>query len=367
MQNETIIKFYAAVNKFIKTFSADVNRNFTEEKIYQVIRDIPKIIENFNDCSSEEEYRMLAKKGDGSLASIQIIDPGTGYKVYRSITSEEYKNLYYECLMYSLILYELYWKNYKYDIINDYNNSKQGELEFLDNALPHLLGIESKYIGNSALLEKIIPGYSGNEIIDQIMLIIFNHEKIKNYELENGIEIFNYYKSMQKVKEFLMLGRFFNNFDYAQDNKVLILDNENSDNQIWLVKKSNMNKTMNKNIMRILLQRNSDGKFFPRSMQSISDDIELEYLAAPYIRKGVEIDGLSDDEKLQLLNQGLLTYTPFIGLHLKNPVINPRINPSIFGTMFSAEVIDKQEFERALKKLGKHINLESISKDIKKY
>lgn len=366
MQNETIVKFYSAVNQFIKTFSDDVNRDFTEEKIYQVIRDIPKIIENFKDCSSEEEYRMLAKKGDGSLASIQIIDPGTGYKVYRSITAEEYKNIYYECLMYSLILYELYWKNYRYDIINEYNNSKQGELEILDTALPHLLGIESKHIGNSALIEKIIPGYSGNGIIDQIMLIIYNHEKIKEYEIKNGVEVFNYYKSMQKVKDFLMLGRFFTNFDYAHDNKVLILDNENSDNQLWLVKKSNMNTTMNNNIIRILLQRNSDGKFFPRSIQSISDDIELEYLAAPYVRRGVEIDSLSEEEKMELLNKGLMTYTPFIGIRLQEPVISPQINPNIFGNVFSADVIDKQQFDKALDKLGENVIFKHISKNIKK-
>lgn len=309
---------------------------------------------------------MLAKKGDGSLASIQIIDPGTGYKVYRSITTEEYKNLYYECLMYSLILYELYWKNYKYDIINNYDNSKQGELEILDTSLPHLLGIESKYIGNSALLEKIIPGYSNSGVIDQILLIIYNHEKIKDYEQKNGVEVFNYYKCMQKVKDFLLLGRFFTNFDHVYDNKVFILDNENSDNQLWLVKKSNMNTSMNKNIIKILLQINSDGKFFPRSMQSISDDIELEYLAAPYIRGGVEIDSLSKKEKLHLLNKGLMTYTPFIGISLKEPVISPSINPSIFETMFKANGIDKYQFEKALDKLGEYINLKYISKNIKK-
>jgi len=339
MQNDTIVKFYYEVNKFIRSFSDDVNKDYTEEKIFQIVRDIPKIIEGFNDCTTEEEYRMLAKKSDGTLATIQIIDPGSQFKVYREISSEEYKNFYYECLMYALILYELYWKNYIYELKNEYNSEKEGELEITEKALPHLLGIDAKYIGNCQLLEILIPEYSGKTTIEQIMLIIENHEVIKRYEKENNIEIFNYYKSMQKVKDFLLLGRMFSNFDHAYENKVLVLDKEDSNNQLWLVKKSNMNSTMSRNIIKILLQKSPDGRFFPRSLQSISDEIEMEYLAAPYIRKGVEIDSLTEYEKLLLLNKGLLTQDPFIGIHLKNPVINPKINPLIFGTMFGANII----------------------------
>lgn len=357
MENDIIVKFYYEVNKFIRSFSDDVNKDYTEEKIFQIIRDIPKIIGGFRDCTTEEEYRMMAKKSDGTLATIQVVDPNSKFKVYREISTEEYKNFYYECLMYSLILYELYWKNYIYEIKSDYNEEKTGELEITEKSLPHLLGIDSKYIGNCQLLENLIPGYNGKSVIEQIMLIIENHEVIKQYEVKNNIEIFNYYKSMQKVKNFLLFGRMFSNFDYLDGNKLIVLDNENSDNQLWLVKKSNMNSTMNRNIIKILLQKSEDGNFFPRSLQSISDEMEMEYLAAPYIRKGVEIESLTDQEKIILLNKGLLTHQPSFGISLKKPVINPKINPLIFSEMFRANVINLEDLIMVIRYLTPDQNL----------
>ena len=52
---------------------------------------------NSLDRNVEDKLIILAKNGDGTLASIQVVDPGTGYKVYKSISSDEYKNFYYEC------------------------------------------------------------------------------------------------------------------------------------------------------------------------------------------------------------------------------------------------------------------------------
>ena len=62
MNNPIIDEFYGMISNFIKSYSSQLDRNFSEDKIYEVINNIPTIISNFQDCSSEEEYRMLAKK-----------------------------------------------------------------------------------------------------------------------------------------------------------------------------------------------------------------------------------------------------------------------------------------------------------------
>jgi len=368
MENDTIVKFYAAVNKFIRSFSDEISKSYDEQKIFQIIRDIPKIIDGFVDCTNDEKNRMMATKNnanpDQNIAYIQVVDTNTGYKVYHPISSDEYKNFYFECLMYALILYELNWKNCEYVLTNGYNLAKEGELEIPEKALPHLLGIDAKYIGNCQLLENLIPEYNGKSPIEQIMLIIENYEKIKNYEYENGIEIFNYYKSMQKVKSFLLLGRFFSNFDDADQNKVLVIDKNDSTNQLWLVKKSNMNSTMTNNIIQILLQKSSgSGKFFPRSLQSISDQLEMNYLAGTYIKKGVPIDTLTsmtDAEKLMLLNKGLLTGRNLVGIKLKTgPIINPRL---CFETLFSSPAIHLDELEFVCQYLSSEQNFVSLNK-----
>ena len=46
---------------------------------------IPDVIADFSDCSSEEEYRTLAKNSDGTLAKITISDTKSGYKLYKPI------------------------------------------------------------------------------------------------------------------------------------------------------------------------------------------------------------------------------------------------------------------------------------------
>ena len=239
MKNDVIEWFYSIVRNFVQTYVDNIDRDFTKDKIDQIIRRIPDIIENFKDPTTEEEYNMLAKKSNGTLATIQIVDRSTGYKVYKTMTTEEYKNFYYELLMYALIDYELFFQGWKYEIVDE-EGINRIPLEFNEEQLPHMLGIEAKYMGDCALLDKIIGNYSGKRPIEQILLIIENYEKIKAYEGEHNVEIFNYYKSMQKVKEFLLLGRMFNEYRESrpEQNSLIIVNNDGSTNQKWLYKKS---------------------------------------------------------------------------------------------------------------------------------
>ena len=352
MNNPIVDKFYNMVSGFIKSYALQIDRNFTEDKVFEIIKNIPKIISGFQDCSSEEEYRMLAKKSDGTLATIQVEDPGTHYKVFKPIAGDEYKNFYYECLMYSLIYYELFFENWTYQIQDHLTGIKSGELVIEEKSLPHMLGIEAKYIGNCALLEEIIGNYNDKEPIEQILLIIKNYEKIKDYEDKNGIEIFNYYKSMQKIKSFLLLGRMFNEYRTSspEQNELIVVDKEGSTNQLYLVKKSNMNSTMNRNIIKIIIQLNSDGTFFPRSIQSFSDEMELLNMARMDVWGGIEISNLSDEEKIELLNKGLVKRSmPFsISLDANKSFINPYI----FDLGVNASHVKEDELHSFLNLIG---------------
>ena len=352
MNNPVIDEFYNMVSRFIKSYASQLDCNFTEDKVFEIIDNIPKIISGFQDCSSDEEYRMLAKKSDGTLATIQIEDPKTHYKVFKPITTDEYKNFYYECLMYSLIYYELFFENWTYQI-EDYNDgTKSGELTIDEKSLPHLLGIDAKYIGNCDLLERIIGNYNNRQPIEQILLIIGNYEKIKSYEQNNGIEIFNYYKSMQKIKDFLLLGRMFNEYrtTIPNQNQLIILDKDDSNNQLYLVKKSNMNSTMKASIIKIIIQLNENGKFFPRSIQSISDEMQLLDMARSDVWAGIEVNGLSDSEKIELIQKGLIRSKMPFSLSLDTS--KSFINPYIFDLGVSASHVKFEELKTFLEMLN---------------
>lgn len=352
MNNPIVDKFYNIVSGFIKSYALQIDRNFTEDKVFEIISNIPKIISGFQDCTSEEEYRMLAKKSDGTLATIQVEDPRTHYKVFKPIAEDDYKNFYYECLMYSLIYYELFFNNWTYQIQDHLTGMKSGELVVEEKNLPHMLGIEAKYIGNCALLEQIIGDYNDKEPIEQILLIIKNYEKIKEYEDKNGIEIFNYYKSMQKIKSFLLLGRMFNEYrtSTSEQNELIVVDKEGSTNQLYLVKKTNMNSTMNRSIIKMIIQLNSDGNFFPRSIQSFSDEMELLNMARIDVWGGIELNSLSDKEKIELLNKGLIkTRMPF---SVSLDVDKSFINPYIFDLGVSASYVKEEELYGFLNLIG---------------
>lgn len=336
MKSDAIEWYYSCIRKFVSEYISNTNRDFTGEKIEEIIRNVPSIIRSFSDPTTEEEYRMLAKKEDGTLATVQIMDKSTGYKLYKSISSDEYKNFYYECLMYALIYFEMYFNGWKYEIVDEYDGSVRGSFEVLEEQLPHLLGIESKYIGKCDLLNQIIGDYNGKSPVEQILLIIQNYEKIKDYEIKHNVEIFNYYKSMQKVKDFLLLGKFYNEYRNSRPEQfsLIIMDKDGSTNQMWLYKKSNMNSKMDRNIIKILIQLNANGKFFPRSIQSISEDMEAIVEARKDLASGVRIwSDLPTDVRGTLLSMHLIMEGEGIvpGQRIKLKENESMINPFIFG------------------------------------
>lgn len=269
--SKIIDDFYTSIHEFIKKSEIqDIDRTYDRTTINQVFAHIAEAIQSFQDCPNEDIYCQPS-----NIATIQYSHPVTGYKLYMPLTQDNYKEFYFECLMYSLIHYELFFKNYKYTITSS-TDDKSGEFEITEDQLPHLLGIDAKFIGKCALLDSIILNYSSKNKIEQLLALVENHKAIMEYENSYNLNIFNYYKAMLKVKEFLLLGRFFNGFEYA-GNKLNIVEVENnpsSSNQIYLTKKSNLNSTMTKNIIKILLQKNPNGLFFARSLQSTCDTIE---------------------------------------------------------------------------------------------
>lgn len=247
-----------------------------DDRFERLVKSIPDIIRCFKDCSSEELYRTLAKKQDGTLATIQLYDKKRGIKVYKTIelNPRDYKKFYYQTLSYCLIMYIIFYNGIEYKIESNIIKRK-GTLKITQETLPHLLGLEPKYVSskNCYLLESIIPGYNSLSILDKIFELIINNEKIIQFEEENGYDIFNYYKNMQKNKSFLLLGRFFSNNESGMDNKNRVVLLEQSDNQLCLYKKSNMNDSMNRNLCKMIIQKLESGDYFPRSLQTLSGSI----------------------------------------------------------------------------------------------
>ena len=74
-------KFQDFAIEFMKTYST-----YTEdERLDALMSYIPYVIENFQDCTSEEEYRMKAKQKDQTLATIQVMHKESGWKLYKPI------------------------------------------------------------------------------------------------------------------------------------------------------------------------------------------------------------------------------------------------------------------------------------------
>lgn len=296
-------------------------RIYTQDERLDALMDyIPYVIENFEDCSSEEEFRMKAKKQDQTLATIQIPHKESGWLLYKPIpitNAKDYKHFYYQTLVFSLVQYILFFQGAEFDILE--NGKSVGKFSIEEEQLPHLLGLENKYVSKNdcALLEKIIPGYNQLSILDKILALVENQDKIIKWEDDSQIDIFNYYKNMQKNKEFLLMGRFFSDEeDLSQEyNRIFIL--QSKDNQLSLYKKSNMNKTMQRKISKIILQKGLDSVYFPKSLQAISEQIlhTSEALNLFQYGKGdikvdgiealIESDGLKLEVKVPSLNQML--------------------------------------------------------------
>ena len=189
----------------------------------------------------------------------------------------------------------MFFQGTKFDILE--NDNKVGELSITEEQLPHLLGLENKLVSNKDCekLEEIIKGYNSLSILDKILAIVENQDEIIKWEEEKGGDLFNYFKNMQKNKEFLLLGRIFaKDEQFDQDyNRVFLLRNRT--NQLFLYKKSNMNQTMQRSISKMIIQKGLDDVYFPRSLQAVTEQIlhTSEFMDLMQQRPGmVEVDGI---------------------------------------------------------------------------
>lgn len=277
------------INDLIVAFIRNYANYTPDEKLDKLMKYIPDVIADFSDCSSEEEYRMLAKNSDGTLAKITVSDTKSGYKLYKPIelNPEGYKKFYYQTLSYCVIYYLMFFMGAEFDIIDNKNNALSGTLKITPEQLPHILGLENRYVSNKpcALLEKLIPGYNNQNVLSKILSIIEHNQEIIEYERQTGMDIFNYYKNMQKNKDFLMLGRIFSEDETKSDeyNKILLL--QRSGNQLSLYKRSNMNDGMSRNICKMIIQRDEAGNYFPRSLQGLSEQLLDTNEALELLRK----------------------------------------------------------------------------------
>ncbi len=302
MEDELVLEAEWEEDTLFQRFDFDVQealqvmmkkyKNYSfEEALNIVVKRIPEIIRDFKDCTSDEEYRMLAKKSDGTLATIKIRDPKSGFSLYKPIelNAKEYKQFYFQTLCYSLIFYFLFYKDATFELIN--NDEVISIFSITDETLPHLLGLENRFVSNKDcdILGKIIPDYNTKSIIGKIVALIENNEKIIEYEEKNNVDIFNYYKNMQKNKEFLMLGKL-----YTPGHTSNITVTTRGNNQLCLLKKSRMNTDVSNNICKIILQESMNGDHFPRSLQAIPEEIvyteELESTLDSG-KKDITIDG----------------------------------------------------------------------------
>ena len=266
----TTIKRY--IESIIKNEERDYTDNIDLQKLFD---DLPDIINTFIDFTDEEKYRLMATDKNGNLAKIRLVDSNTGKNVYVPINQEGYKNIAFELLTYALILYCMYHRGVKYSINSD--EIKIGEFEILDKQLPHLLGIEPHHMKRDGILEEVIPGYkqfSHEQVLSKILFIIQNSDKIIKYESQNGYDVFNYYKMMQKLKSFLLLGNVF----HIADNVVHVYSTNKDNTQIVFEKRTNMNDIMQRSVVKVIARREKKAKrYYALSLQTAYNENEQNY------------------------------------------------------------------------------------------
>ena len=313
-------------------------RTYTQDDRLDALMDyIPYIIEHFEDCSSEEEFRMKAKKQDQTLATIQIPHKESGWLLYKPIpitNKTEYKKFYYQTLVFSLVQYIMFFQGADFDIME--NGQSIAKFQIAEEQLPHILGLENKYVSNKACsrLEEIIPGYNQLSILDKILALVENQDKIIEWEEQNGGDLFNYFKNMQKNKEFLLLGRFFSESENLPQTYHRVFLLQTRDNQLTLYKKSNMNSEMQRSISKLIIQKGLDNVYFPRSLQAISEQIlhTSEFLSIMQNAEGtIEIDGI----EALIKSRGL-------SLEIDVPSFNQRLAKSYFLKVLAAPIVEAE-------------------------
>lgn len=359
MENSSIQEFYETLEEMIKEYTASVDNKYSIDTINNNIKNIPLIINGFKEDNNEKNYKISSKKQDKDIATIQLFDSGTRYEIInKDINLDEYKALYYELLMYSLVEYQLFFEGYKYKIVSDSDDqSKCTDFEIKIEQLLYFLGLDKILKNNSEVFEKNISGYKDQDIIGKLLSIIFNYHIIIDFELQNGVEIINYYKSMRKLKEFLICGKIFYKFqpDDSEEKALLVVDKNDTSNQLYLLKKNNSKLDAKEDIRKIIIQKAELDTFYARIMQSIFDKINEYESAMEQLRNSsITLTDLPEDVVEELKNNQLVFDKSVAKKEYKIDIDNKEvlINPFLFSfNTFNLPVVDYDELMGFINKI----------------
>ena len=270
---------------FIIEFIKESKHNYTfDERLEKLMNNIPNVINKFGNFTSDEEFRTKVNSLDGSLDSIldkSAPENSYGYPIYKPFNSsdrDEYKKEFFVLFSYCLVFYSLYYDGAVYNFSMNGVIAKDFDVKI--SQLPHMLGLENAYVSSrpNALLEVIMPGYNAKKnVLDKMLFLLQNADKLIDYERTHNIDLFNYYKCMSKCKLFLMNGRVLADSDpkLTDKNKFAVMphNTRNGKKQFYLLKKSNMNSKCDNNICKIILEEDQNGSLFVKSLQGLTDQL----------------------------------------------------------------------------------------------
>ena len=270
---------------FIAEFIKKCDHKYTpDERLDKLMNNIPDIIKNFDTFTRDEVVRSKVKDSDGSLASIldrTAPENRYGCHIYKPFACndrDKYKEEFFTLLSYCLVIFVTYYDGAVYGFGCPGVPGKEFGVTL--QSLPHTLGLEIDYVSKrpNALLESIMPGYnSKSNVLDKMLHLVQNADKLIKYEREHNVDLFNYCKCKSKCKGFLMVGRILADSDPKLDGKnkfaVLPYSTRDGRNQFHLLKKSNMNQKSDNNVCKIILEEDRNGSLFVKSLQALTDQL----------------------------------------------------------------------------------------------
>jgi len=272
-------------SEFIAEFIKKCDHKYTpDERLDKLMNNIPDIIANFDTFTRDEVVRSKVKDSDGSLDAIldkTAPENRYGCHIYKPFSCDDrdkYKKEFFALLSYCLVMYVTYYDGSVYGF--ERNGVSGEDFTVTLQSLPHTLGLENSYVSRKPnyLLESIMPGYnSKNNVLDKMLYLVQNADKLIKYEREHNIDLFNYCKCKSKCKGFLMIGRILADSDPQLNGKnkfaVLPYSTRDGRNQFHLLKKSNMNQKSDNNVIKIILEEDRNGSLFVKSLQTLTDQL----------------------------------------------------------------------------------------------
>lgn len=270
---------------FIAEFIKKCDYKYTpDERLDKLMNNIPDVIAKFDTFTQDEVFRSKVKDSDGSLNSIldrTAPENRYGCHIYKPFACndrDKYKEEFFTLLSYCLVFYVTYYEGTVYNFNLSGTSGKDFGVSL--QSLPHLLGLENAYVSSrpNNLLESIIPGYNSQKtVLDKMLYLIQNADKIIKYERDHNVDLFNYCKCKSKCKSFLMSGRILADSDSKLNGKnkfaVLPYSTRDGRQQFHLLKKSNMNQVCDNNVCKIILEEDQKGSIFVKSLQGFTDQL----------------------------------------------------------------------------------------------